>query len=487
MVNTALKFTGLEAEVGGETYRTGDQLTLNRNEVKMLKLYALADTAEGETRIQLDPADVKWTVYGERNVISLEETGGDGIILTSVTPGETALGYSYGGAEQSGDAKLSFGMEDYILIQVSSAGAPAAPTGITGRKTSGRGAANGALRGTTTDMEYDVDENFPNPQPCGDGTTGGLKAGVYYVRYKANGETPASEAAIVVIGEGTGGWVDDETSPDDGLVHIADQSNGHGEIILSADAVEPGSSVTVTIRPEEGYLLDEIRINGEVVPLHGKFTLKELNENTVIEVDFVPRPTEEAWVNPFADVLESDWFYDDVSYACRSRWMNGVADDAFDPRMPLTRATFVTVLYRFDLMPESVGESFTDVPEGTWYTEPVAWASEAKIVNGVGNDEFAPNQSITREQMATMLYRYMNYCGYDVSAKDDADLSAFEDAGSISAYAEEAMRWAVGCGLFRGRSDTELAPRGTATRAEVATVFRRLETLVKTAPAAAEA
>ena len=119
------------------------------------------------------------------------------------------------------------------------------------------------------------------------------------------------------------------------------------------------------------------------------------------------------------------------------------------------------------------------VAKGIWYEEPVAWASGAGVVKGVGESKFAPNQSITREQMATMLYRYMQYLGLDVSAGEGVDLSVFADADKISAYAVDAMRWAVGCGLFKGRTETELAPGGVATRAEIATVFRRLEGLLK--------
>lgn len=192
-----------------------------------------------------------------------------------------------------------------------------------------------------------------------------------------------------------------------------------------------------------------------------------------------------AFNNLFKDVSERDWFFDDVSYACRSRWMNGVAEDRFDLKMPLNRAAFVTVLYRFDLMPESPESSFTDVPDNTWHTEAVGCASDAGIVNGVGHNQYAPLDDITREQMAAILYRYMNYRGLDVSAKDDADLSGFIDADEIYDCAADAVRWAVGCGLLQGRGNGVLAPRGTATRAEVATVFHRLEAVVKAAEALA--
>ena len=153
--------------------------------------------------------------------------------------------------------------------------------------------------------------------------------------------------------------------------------------------------------------------------------------------------------------------------------------DTFDPKASLTRATFVTVLFRFAEQPETGKNPFTDVAAGIWYEKAVAWASSIGVVNGVGNGLFAPNKDITREQMATMIYRFLKISGYDVSAGENVDLSAFTDAGKISDYALEGMRWAVGCGLFRGRTETELAPDGIANRAEIATVFRRLEALLK--------
>ena len=265
----------------------------------------------------------------------------------------------------------------------------------------------------------------------------------------------------------------------EGMALIIASSNGHGKITVSPEVVEIGKDVTVVIQPEDGYLLEEVRINGKTAALHGRFTLHNVTGYTRIEAVFVPMESAEEWVNPFTDIRESDWFYADVSYACRKKWMNGVGGGLFDPQASLTRGTFVTVLYRFALWPETHGNTFRDVPAGIWYEEPVAWASECGIVNGIGDGLFGPNNSITREQMATMVYRFMKYCGYDLSAEAGVDLSGFADADRISDYAKDAMRWAVGSGLFKGRTATELAPGGFATRAEIATVFRRLEGLLK--------
>ena len=477
VVNSSLKFKGIEAQIDGKAYHRGDVLELALGEVKQLRVFAVIETKNGESLIPLDPAEVKWELFGERNIVSLTETGEAYISLSADMEGETVLGFNYGGADVESGATVSFGTEDFLRIKVGSSKLPAAPVGITIQGASGQYVADGIMLGTTDAMEYDTTPSFRGPKRCGSGQTPGLAPGIYYVRYAATPGSPASMAATVVIpvitmpgrpGTGTG-------TETDGPVQIRTETGGNGSISLSAETVQRGGSVTVAILPNEGYLLDEVRINGKTVPTHGRFTLKAVNEDTLIEAVFLKKTAAEDWVNPFKDIRESDWFYADVSYACRSRWMNGVDADLFDPKASLTRATFVTVLYRFELQPEAGTNPFGDVARGSWYEEPVAWASGAGIVKGVGDNTFAPNQPITREQMATMLYRYMQYRGLDVSAWNQTDLSGFEDADKISAYAAEAMRWAVGCGLFRGRTDTELAPGGIATRAEIATVFRRLE------------
>ena len=174
----------------------------------------------------------------------------------------------------------------------------------------------------------------------------------------------------------------------------------------------------------------------------------------------------------FVDVKKSDWFYDEVQYAVSNGLFNGVGNDKFDPNGSMTRAMLVTVLYRLEGEPAVRGTSpFTDVSNNIWYTDAVIWAEDNAIVNGVGDNKFDPNSSITREQMAAVLFRYAQYKKYDTSASNG--LSKYSDFSSISAWSLNALKWANAESLITGRTATTLAPKGTATRAEVAAILYR--------------
>ena len=177
---------------------------------------------------------------------------------------------------------------------------------------------------------------------------------------------------------------------------------------------------------------------------------------------------------PYQDVQQGDWYYSAVSFAYYNGLMNGVADMLFDPNGTMTRAMLVTVLWRLDGGSADGTSPYTDVPEGTWYTDGVIWATENGIVNGVGNGKFDPNGTVTREQIATILYRYAAYRGVDVT--DRASLDLFTDAGAVSDYARAPMQWTVQTKLISGRLDHKqlyLAPQSGGTRAEVATILMR--------------
>ena len=179
----------------------------------------------------------------------------------------------------------------------------------------------------------------------------------------------------------------------------------------------------------------------------------------------------------FTDVTEKAWYYGAVEYAVRNGLMKGVGNDQFDPEGTMTRAMLVTVLWRYEGEPEAPANTFSDVKAGTWYFDAVSWAAANNIVGGVGNNKFDPDGNITREQMATILYRYCNGKGIDTSKQ--ASLSGFPDAGKVSSYAQTAMQWAVAEKLVNG-SDGKLLPQGNATRAQVATILMRfIENIVK--------
>ncbi len=175
----------------------------------------------------------------------------------------------------------------------------------------------------------------------------------------------------------------------------------------------------------------------------------------------------------FFDVNKSDWFGDAVSYVRDHNYMTGMSTNWFGPAETLSRAQFATILYRIAGSPGvQYSAKFPDVPSGTWYSDPVIWASNAGVVTGYQNGTFGPADNINREQLAVMMYRYAQYCGYNTGNK--ADLSKYPDAGKVSAWAVDAMRWAVGTGIITGKNGGQyLDPAGNASRAECAVIIQR--------------
>lgn len=173
----------------------------------------------------------------------------------------------------------------------------------------------------------------------------------------------------------------------------------------------------------------------------------------------------------FTDVAADAWYAQAVQYVVDNSMMNGNGDGTFEPEIAVSRSMLVQVLYNLEGKPEAEDAAFTDVAADAWYADAVAWASGNQIVNGVEVDEFAPDEDITREQMAAILYRYAQYKGYDVSASND--LGAYTDAAQISGYAVPAMQWVNATGLITGSTDTTLSPMDSALRAEAATILMR--------------
>ena len=175
---------------------------------------------------------------------------------------------------------------------------------------------------------------------------------------------------------------------------------------------------------------------------------------------------------PFADVSGSDWFYNDVRYVYEKGIMDGTGADRFSPNAPLPRAMIVTILYRMDGSPAMSGASdFKDVDSNKWFAKAVAWAAANGIVNGYGSGLFGPNDPVTREQLAAILYRYAVYGGMTAVTLEE-NLGSFADTAQLSAYAIQAMNWAVGQGLING-SGSNLVPKAQATRAQVAAIIHR--------------
>ena len=177
------------------------------------------------------------------------------------------------------------------------------------------------------------------------------------------------------------------------------------------------------------------------------------------------------WENPFGDVKKRDWFYFSVKFAYDFGLMKGTTEMEFSPDSYVTRAMFVMIIYRMEKEPQAGGSVFVDVEIGGYYDKAVAWANANGIVSGVSKDRFAPNDPITREQMATILYRYADFKGYDVESNGN---TAYSDSSSISGYARNAVSWAAANLLMKGNDDGSFLPNANATRAQAAAVFTRM-------------
>lgn len=175
--------------------------------------------------------------------------------------------------------------------------------------------------------------------------------------------------------------------------------------------------------------------------------------------------------NQFTDVPSTAWYSSAVQYVYEHGMMVGTSSTKFSPNIPTSRGMIVTILHRLDGIPSVSGRAFADVPSGQWYTDAVAWASANEIVKGYGNGNFGPNDSISREQMATILYRYAEYKGYDTGIT--GSVATFPDGGQTSSWAVDAMNWAVGVRLIQGTDKNILDPAGGATRAQAATILMR--------------
>ncbi len=174
----------------------------------------------------------------------------------------------------------------------------------------------------------------------------------------------------------------------------------------------------------------------------------------------------------FSDVKPGDWFSAAVADVVGKGLMNGTSETTFNPQGKTTRAMLVTILYRLAGQPKvNVATSFNDVAADSWYGTAVAWAADKQIVMGYADGTFKPDLDLTREQLVTMIYRFAKSAGQDVSAR--ADITKYSDGKQVSSYAFEAMQWAVAKGVISGTSATTLAPQGSATRAQMATIFMR--------------
>ena len=248
-----------------------------------------------------------------------------------------------------------------------------------------------------------------------------------------------------------------------------------GSVQFGTTHAAPGETVSFTTTPNPGFILNSLAVTdstGRGVAVSGlgggKWSFVMPASAVTISVAFTP--AQPAFL-PFRDVAQGEWFRDAVSYVYTARLMNGTSPDLFSPWETTTRGMIVTILYRYDGSPAAGMTSFPDVPPGEYYAAPVSWAAASGVVKGYETGLFEPQNPITREQMAAILYRYAQQKGLDVSGR--ADLSVYADAGQVSPYAKDAMAWAVHTQLITGVDSRTLQPGGSAVRAQVATILMR--------------
>ena len=258
----------------------------------------------------------------------------------------------------------------------------------------------------------------------------------------------------------------------------------NGDITVSPGRASYNQTVTITVSPDEGHELAALVAtdrNGSALTItpqgDNRYTFKMPRSAVTVEASFQLLAP---WSSPYADVNTGDWFYGAVEYVVESGLMTGTSATTFEPDATLTRAMMATVLWAMEGGPVvNYAMAYTDVDSDDWFAEAVRWATSEGVVNGVGDNAYAPNDPLTREQMAVMLYAYAVYKGYDTTQGGMA-IREFGDYEAVSDWAATAMDWAVNAGLLGGKPGNLLDPAGSATRAEIATILRNFcENIVK--------
>lgn len=252
----------------------------------------------------------------------------------------------------------------------------------------------------------------------------------------------------------------------------------NGTVRVSPSRASRGTTVTITVTPDEGYELESLTVldsrDNEITLTDkgdGKYTFTMPSGKVTVEASFAeiaPEPL------PFGDVDDGDWFADAVRFVYENGMMNGTGNTTFAPDATTSRSMIVTILYRLEGEPVvDDAMDFTDVAGDAYYAEAVRWAASEGIVGGYGGGLFGSDDAVTREQLAVILYRYAVYKGYDVSIGEDTNILSYTDFADLSEYAIPAIQWACGAGVITGVTDATLVPQGEATRAQVAAMLMR--------------
>lgn len=269
--------------------------------------------------------------------------------------------------------------------------------------------------------------------------------------------------------------------PESPTLEIAETA--HGAVVVSTAQPDYGEVVTIVPQPESGYVVEAVTVtdaDGEALAVaaleDGSYQFTQPRGTVTINVTFAKKPVEPL---PFVDVAAEEWYGDAVATVYAQGLMMGTAEDTFAPELVATRGMVVSILHRLAGSPTVSAEVFEDVTADDWYGQAVAWAASEGIASGTNAETFSPNAAVTREQLAALLCNFAAQQGMDTTAR--SDLSSFDDAETVSDWAQDAVSWAHAEGLFAGTSATTLSPQGEATRAQLAAMLVRFSDYLENA------
>lgn len=297
-----------------------------------------------------------------------------------------------------------------------------------------------------------------------------------------NYEVTYSDSKLTISNRSGGGGVTTYT------ISIPADVDG-GTVKVSPTRASSGTTVTITVTPDEGYALDKLTVTdaaGRELKLtdkgDGKYSFTMPGSKVIVEAIFAAISPDYAACDggadcplwDFTDLNVNAWYHDGVHFCIDEGLMEGYGNGLFGPNDTLSRAQLCQIVYNMEGQPAVTGGSvFDDVVDGAWYADAVTWAAENGIVGGYGNGKYGPDDPITREQLAAILWRYAKYKGYDVSVGEDTNILSYTDVADLSEYAIPAMQWACGAGVIEGVTDSTLVPQGDATRAQAAVMLMR--------------
>ena len=328
---------------------------------------------------------------------------------------------------------------------------------------------------------------------------------------------PVKPSEITADTQNSSNNTNNETQKDTTIVSVkqeqtsfiieADYGKG-GKVSPSEAKVEKGKSVTFTVTPDKGYYIKSIKLDSRTISFDENkntqtttCTLKDIDEDGIFRVKFEKIEVDEkdntnknsgnksvstnkdnskenTDVSKFEDVKTDDWFYENVKYVVENKLFNGVSENIFAPNSNLNRGMLVTVLYRLDGAKDEEKSSFEDVADDMYYSAPIAWAAKNNLVNGVGNNQFKPNDNISRQDLSTIIFRYAQMKKKDLDKYELKELS-YNDKSEISQYALKAISWCTENKVLNGRDGNIIDSKGLATRAETAAIIQRISNILK--------